>query len=106
MLAGINQSVFMREWGFPEVEIQLDRIQGFFKRKATFMEAPFVDENYYTMWIYKKRNKVLFFIKGTMVSHLSCTEFKERWKDRNETPMSRTQGRSSVLNASALSLVA
>ncbi len=106
VLAGIHQSVFLSEWGFPEVEIALDRMRGIFKPEATFMEARSADENGYRMWIYRKRNKVLFFIRGTMVSHLSCTEFKERWKDRGGTFDSRLPGKSSALGASTLSLVA
>jgi hypothetical protein len=106
MLAGINQSVFLQEWGFPEVELYLDRIQGLFKRDATFMEARAAVENNYTLWIYKKRNKVLFFIKGRMISHLSCTEFKERWKTPCESPGWRPRGKSTSFSASAQSLVA
>jgi hypothetical protein len=106
MLAGINQSVFLQEWGFPEVELYLDRIQGLFKREATLLEARPAEENNYSMWVYKKRNKVLFFIRGTMVSHLSCTEFKERWKSPNESPGWSLPGKPSALSASALSLVA
>ena len=108
MLAGINQSVFLQEWGFPEAELYLDRIQGLFKRDATFMEARSTDteEDHYTMWVYRKRNKVLFFIRGTMVSHLSCTEFKERQKNRTLKPHFEVPGKASAISASALSLVA
>ena len=105
-LAGIHQSVFLSEWGFPEVEIALDRMRGIFKPDATFMEARSADEDGYRMWIYRRRNKVLFFIRGTMVSHLSCTEFKERWKYRDGTSDSRFPGKFPGLGASTLSLVA
>ena len=81
MLAGMHQNVFLSAWGFPEVEVPLDRMRGVFKPDATFMDAQSSDENGHRMWIYRERNKVLFFIKGTMVSHLSCTEFKERRQD-------------------------
>jgi hypothetical protein len=106
MLAGINQSLFLHEWGFPEVEIGLDRIQGFFKQSTTFMEARPSEENDYSMWIYKSRNKVLFFMRGTMVSHLTCTDFKERWRTRSKQPEFRAPGKHSVPSASVLSLVA
>jgi len=106
MLAGIHQNVFLSQWGFPEVEIALDRISGIFKPEATYMEALPADENGYRMWIYRKRKKVLFFVKGMMVSHLSCSEFKEKSSGRKEDPVWRPPGNPSAFSGSALSLVA
>jgi hypothetical protein len=106
MLAGIHQNVFLSEWGFPEVEIALDRMRGIFKPEATFMEALPADENGYRMWIYRERRKVLFFVRGTMVSHLSCSEFKERCKGRREKPRWTCPGNTPAFGGAALSLVA
>jgi hypothetical protein len=106
MLAGIHQSVFLSEWGFPEVEVPLDRMRGVFKPDVTFMDAQSADENGYRMWIYRKRNKVLFFTRGTMVSHLSCTDFKERWQSRGRPAVPGALGKFSSFRTPTLSLVA
>jgi hypothetical protein len=79
MLAGICQDVFLKEWGSPEIEINLDQIEGCCKRRAlTVFGNDSEGETLHSVWIYKKKDRIFFFAKKRLISHFKWSEFKER----------------------------
>jgi len=58
----------------------LGRLAGFFRLDfLLFNLAPGEGEEY-TVWIYEKKNRVLFFKNKKLVFHFRWDEFKEKWK--------------------------
>lgn len=78
MLAGISQDVFLKEWGAPEIQINLDNLEGYYKRNAVAVETDASGEALHSVWIYKGKNRVFFFTRKKLVSHFKWTEFKEK----------------------------
>ena len=84
MMAGLFQSVFSNQWGTPEVQISLERLSGFFKLESLFLNIKLLERNHYTVWIYERRNKILFFKNKKLIFHFKWDEFKEKWKRPKE----------------------
>ena len=84
MMAGIFQTVFLNQWGGPEFQVSLDRLSGFFKLDFLFLNFKPSEGDYYTVWIYEKRNKILFFKNKKLILHFRWDEFKEKWKRPKE----------------------
>ena len=61
MMAGLYQTLFLNQWGAPEFQISLDRLAGFFKLESLLLNIRPSEEEEYTVLIYEKRNKILFF---------------------------------------------
>jgi hypothetical protein len=79
MLAGICQDVFLKEWGSPEIEINLDQIEGRCKRVALTVEADDSEgETLHSVWIYKKKDRIFFFARKKLISHFKWSDFKEK----------------------------
>ena len=111
MLAGINQRVFLNQWGEPEIKISLDRLKGFYQKEFMFFITEPSEEDHHTVWIYKKRDKILFFTKKKLISHFKWSELKEKWKTQKEEmdyrfKFSRKFSKPSAFIATTLSLVA
>ncbi len=106
MLAGINQTVFLNQWGIPEIKISLDRLGGFFNLDSMSFHIDSPEEDPYTVWIYEKRDRILFFKRGKLISHFKWSEFREKWKRPKEESGPRGIRKSSLLMATTLSLVA
>jgi hypothetical protein len=106
MLTGIYQTVFLNQWGVPEIKISLDRLQGVFELDALFLNSEPSEDDNHTVWIYEKRDMILFFKRGRLVSHFRWSEFKERWKAAKEETVSQPNKRSSSFTGTPLSLVA
>ena len=81
MLAGIYQGLFLNQWGHAEIEIDLSTLKDYWRRDSTINGIDNLMEQLHTVWIYKKRNKVLFFTKKRLVSHFTWRGFEEkrRW---------------------------
>ena len=78
-LAGMNQDIFIRQWGEPEIDTTLEKL----KRLLSFDFLPFSDtfENDTTrVWIYEKMDMFVLFRKGNLVAHFKWSEFRERSK--------------------------
>lgn len=84
MMAGIFQTVFSNQWGVPEFQLSLARLSGFFKLEALFLNVGYGEGDYFTVWIYEKRNKILFFKNKKLLFHFRWDEFKEKWKRPKE----------------------
>jgi len=86
MLAGINQEIFCRQWGMPEINIGFDHLQEFFR--LDFLPSNNdSSENDLTLiaWIYEKRDMFVLFRRGKLVAHFKWSEFKERFKKSKVT---------------------
>jgi len=79
MMAGLYQTLFLSQWGAPEFQLSLERLSGFFRLDSLFNIKPW-EQDSYNVWIYEKRNKVLFFRNKKLLFHLRWDEFKEKWK--------------------------
>ena len=106
MLAGINQTLFLNQWGVPETRIGLKRIGSLDKLGSLFLIEDSAEEAYYSIWIYKRRNRILFFTKKRLISHSTWSEFREKWKMTTGGMDLGAPHKSSPLLATTLSLVA
>jgi hypothetical protein len=106
MLAGINQTIFLNQWGIPETRIGLKRLGSLDKLGSLFLIEDSAEEALYSVWIYKKRDRILFFTKKRLISHSRWSEFREKWKKTNEETDLGAPRNSSPLFATTLSLVA
>lgn len=94
MMAGLYQTLFLNQWGAPEFQVSLERLAGFFNLDYLFVNIKFSEEDYYTVWIYEKRNKILFFKNKKLLFHFRWEEFKEKWKrPKEEVDSWLTRGR-------------
>lgn len=106
MLAGINQTVFLKQWGEPETQICLNRLGSSYKLGSFFLIVNPSEEAHHSVWIYKKKDRILFFTKKRLTSHFKWTEFKESSKRPRETVGSGSTDKSSSLIVTTLALVA
>jgi len=106
MLAGINQTIFLNNWGVPEIKISLDRLQGYYELDSLSLNTEPNEEDSHTVWIYEKKDRIFFFKRGKLVSHFRWSGFREKWKKPKEETGFRTPRKSSTLLATTLSLVA
>jgi len=109
MLAGINQKIFISEWGHPNIRISLDRLHGYFEPDMLVLlvlnEEPAAEDDY-TVWIYEKRNRIFFFKKGRLTTHFRWNEFKDKWRPSGENTHYQQTNESASFRLMALSLVA
>jgi len=105
MLTGIYQTVFLNQWGVPEVKISLDRLQGIFEVDALLLNSEPTEEDSHTVWIYEERDMILFFKRGRLVSHFKWSEFRERWKATKQEAVSPSNKKSVSLAGTTLSLI-
>jgi hypothetical protein len=106
MLAGINQTIFLSQWGVPEVKIGLDRLQGSFELDSISLNSVPDEMDNHMVWIYEKRNRIFFFKRGKLISHFRWSEYKERWKNIEEERDDRPLRKTSSLLSTTLSLAA
>ena len=106
MLAGINQNIFLNQWGEPETQISLKRLGSVGKLGSMFLIEDPPKEAHHSIWIYRKKDKILFFTKKRLISHSKWSEFKEQWKKLKEEPESHSPKTSPPLFTMTLSLVA
>ena len=106
MLAGINQTIFLNQWGVPETKIGLDRLQGSYKLDSLSLNTEPSEEDNNTVWIYEKKDRIFFFRRGKLISHFRWSEFRGRWKKSKEETDFRAPRKSSALLATTVSLVA
>jgi hypothetical protein len=106
MLAGINQNIFLNQWGEPETQISLRRLGSLDKLGSIFLIEDPAREAYHSIWIYKKKDRILFFTKKRLISHSRWSEFREQWKKTKENPEFQAPKKSPPLFTTTLSLVA
>lgn len=106
MLAGIDQVVFLQQWGEPETQIGLNRVGSSCKLGSFFLIVNPSEGAQHSVWIYKKKDRILFFTKKRLTSHFKWTEFKESSKRPREAVNSGFTNRSTSLMVTTLALVA
>jgi hypothetical protein len=72
MLTGINQKVFLKEWGEPETQLSLNQLGELGRLGTIFLVTDHIEETPLSVWVYKKKKSVLLFAKEKLVSHFSC----------------------------------
>ncbi len=85
-LAGIHQTLFLNQWGIPETQIGLKKVGSLNNLGSLFLIQDSAEEAHYSVWIYRKRDRILFFTKKRLVSHSRWSEFRETWK-KNHDPL-------------------
>jgi len=106
MLAGIDQTLFLKQWGEPETRIGLNPIGNFPKLGSMFLIADPTEDVHHSVWIYKKRDRILFFTKKRLTFHFKWSEFKERCKRPREEIHSTLPSKLPILTITSLALVA
>jgi hypothetical protein len=81
-MAGLNQKVFLNQWGEPEKQVTLDRLGKLNQLRTMFLSADPTEEAHLSVWIYKKKNSVLLFANEKLVSHFSCNRFRSELEER------------------------
>ena len=76
MLAGLNQKAFLNQWGEPETQINLNRLGRFNNLGTIFLITEPTEEAHLSVWIYKKKDRILFFTKEKLISHFSFKKFR------------------------------
>jgi len=76
MLNGISQNLFLKNWGGPEALISLKRLGGY-RQEALYLVVDSDDEADYSIWIYKKKDRILFFTKKKLVAHFKWSAFRD-----------------------------
>lgn len=106
MLTGIHQTLFLNQWGEPETQISLKRLGSLDKMGSIFLIEDTVKEAYHSIWIYKKKDRILFFTKKKLISHSRWSDFREQWKKSKEESEFNTLRKSPLLFRTTLPLVA
>jgi hypothetical protein len=104
-MAGIFQNVFSNQWGVPDFQVTLQKLAGFFRLESLFLNIKCAEEDDYTVWIYEKKNKILFFRNKKLLFHFRWDEFKEKWKRPKEEVDSWLTRRPRVRMATCLSYI-
>ena len=105
MMAGLYQTLFSNQWGVPEFHVSLEKLAGFFRLDSLFLNIRPGEEDYYTVWIYEKKNKILFFRNKKLVLHFRWDEFKEKWRRPKEEVDSWLTRRPRVRMVTSLSYI-
>ncbi len=106
MLAGIHQTLFLNQWGEPETQISLNRLGSLGKLGSIFLIEEPAKEAHHSIWIYKKKDRILFFTKKRLVSHSRWSEFREEWGKWKTGPECQGPAKFPPLFSATLSLVA
>ena len=75
-MTGLNQKVFLSQWGAPETQVSLSQLGKLSKLGTMFLITDPAEEAHISVWIYKKKNSILLFAKEKLVSHFSFRRFK------------------------------
>ena len=108
MLAGINQRVFLNQWGTPEVRINLDHLEGSYQQGGVAFDPIPREDIFHSVWIYVKQDRICFFSQKRLVSHFKWSAFKDR-KDQGMGSADFRSGRENrkpALMAHAIAMVA
>jgi hypothetical protein len=106
MLAGISQAVFLKNWGEPDVEISLRKLGRLCERGTLYLRVNSDDKADYCVWIYKRKDRILFFTEKKLHCHFKWSGFEE---ERNRLKNGNNEGRrnfSETVAVHSLALVA
>jgi hypothetical protein len=77
LLTGINQKVFLKQWGEPETQLGLSQVGKSERLGTIFLITNRPEESPLSVWIYKKKKSILLFAKERLVSHFSCKKLTD-----------------------------
>jgi len=75
-MTGLNQKVFLSQWGEPETQVSLNELGKLGKLGTMFLITDPAEEAHISVWVYKKKNSILLFAKEKLVSHFSFERFR------------------------------
>jgi len=75
-MAGLNQKIFLDQWGKPETQVSLNELGKLSKLGTMFLVTDLAEQANTSVWIYKKKNSILLFTKEKLVSHFSFNRFR------------------------------
>jgi hypothetical protein len=81
-MTGLNQKVFLSQWGAPETQVSLNQLGKLNKLGTVFLITEPAEEAHISVWIYKKKNSILLFAKEKLVSHFSFRRFRHEPEQR------------------------
>ncbi len=85
MLAGISQSLFRKNWGEPDSRVAFRKLGNLDERGSLYLTVDSDDEADYSVWIYKTRDRVLFFARRKLIVHFKWSGFLDRQGGPDET---------------------
>ena len=106
MLAGISQIMLLQNWGNPEFHICLKRLGSFSEQKTLYLIVNSDDEADYSILIYRRKDRILFFTKERLIFHFMWSGFEEKYNELKGGVDLNSIRISPPLIAKALSLVA
>jgi hypothetical protein len=71
MLAGISQTVFLKNWGDPDVEIYLRKLGSLREKGTLYLTVNSGEKADHSIWIYRKKDRILFLQKGSCIATLN-----------------------------------
>jgi hypothetical protein len=77
MMTGLNQKIFLNQWGEPETQLGLSQLGKSERLGAFFLITVLAEETPLSVWIYKKKKSILLFTKEKLVSHFSCKKLTD-----------------------------
>jgi len=80
MLRGIIETVFLGQWGMPEIKISLNDLKAFFILDFLTVNIETAENEFDEVWIYEKRDMILFFKEEKLISHFIWSQFKKNFK--------------------------
>ncbi len=105
-LAGINQDIFIRQWGEPDIDTTLEKFKSFFSLDFLSSIRNSFENDAIRVWIYEKMDMFVLFKKGRLVAHFKWSEFKERFKRPVVAADSKEAKPSPRLSTARLSILA
>jgi len=77
MLAGMSQTVFLNNWGEPDAEIFFRRLGRLCERGTLYLTVNSGDKADHSVWIYRKKDRVLLFAEKKLHSHFKWSRFEQ-----------------------------
>ena len=77
-MRGINDTVFLGQWGIPEIKASINDLASFFV--LDFLRTNIDFPQNVAAWIYKKKDMVLFFKGEKLISHFKWSQFKKEFR--------------------------
>ena len=105
MLSGLSQTTFIKQWGQPDAQIPLKKLGSLPTRRSMYLVVHSDDEADYSVWIYRKLDRILFFTRKKLVSHFKWSGFEEHNK-RLKDEMKKAPGIPPAFKCIPLALVA
>jgi hypothetical protein len=80
-MTGLNQKVFLSQWGAPETQVSLNQLGELKNLGTMFLITDPAEAAHISVWIYEKKNSILLFTKEKLVSHFSFKRFRQELEE-------------------------